>query len=101
MTYPLLDNQGLPVQMDVPVPPATPDVVGMHRTQLSMYNWHKNTVANGAQMPFFSTDQINAMATANDLAQSGKIFYDSVANVFKAAIITGGNTLEIKTISLT
>lgn len=89
-----------PLPMEAPVPPTAPNVDELHRYALSMYNWHKQTMLNGNQMPHFGTNQLTDMQTQGDKAQVGKIFYDVEADVFKAAVLVGG-VLTIKTVTLT
>lgn len=84
-----------PQPMSLPVPPDDPVVEDMHKWMLSIYNWHKNTVINGVQTPFYSQDQLNQM---NKLDQSGKIFFNNDTGKFCAGYIEGGN-LVIKTLA--
>ena len=87
-----------PTPMEVPKVDAEANLEELHQWSLEMYTWFQTVVLNGLQVPFYNTNQLADMEAEGDLAQTGKLFYDSEANLLKIALIEGG-LLKIKTIT--
>lgn len=91
-----------PSPMEVPKVDGEANLEELHQWSLEMYTWFQTVLLNGLQVPFYNTTQLADMETEsnnnNDLSQTGKLFYDSEANLLKIALIEGG-ILKIKTIS--
>ncbi len=83
-------------RMGIPIISDRPDLNELHSWAKSMVIWLSNLHLNGLQATPTTTAQINQMVSVNDLAQSGKLFFNSDDGQNYKAEVTGGNTLSIK-----
>ncbi len=74
-------------ELSLPIPPSEPDLKELHNWAKSMYNVLKNLHVGGLQATFFTQDELTSMT---DLAQSGKLFFNSTTNKLQKSNIVGG-----------
>jgi len=78
-------------QNQLPKPPMSPDLQLMHKYLLSLHNFLQKFCLVGVQATQLGQSQLDAMVSANDLSQSGKIFYNIDTDKTQKATIVSGN----------
>jgi hypothetical protein len=81
-------------QNQLPTPPMSADLVQIHKYLLSLNNWLKLFSQTGVQATNLGQSQLDAMVSANDLTQAGKIFFNTnTLKTQKATVVTGNLTI--------